>query len=340
MFWGKSMDDDVQLNWPSNYSTITQSFTLIDLVSVPRNRCCCCRYVTLWIQRGFQARHWGVTFRSAENLGRPGCWDRKVGYDDQRFWCPSVLVALQHHLDKLQLWVFTIAIITVDCGVSCLSWIWIDLRSWLSSGAPIPSGVQALRSWGTSSEERCHWQTVPRSVWQFMKMVSGWWFGCHFWHFPRNIGLRLSSQLTKSYFSEGWPWPTNQRWFHSETAADLFCRRRIPLRSLGISAVLDGRQWFAAGRSSEVGDLLHPLRVDEWIQWNLHGHVRFEYQQCVTICNNMQTTTKKKYINCSEICISASIALVALEGDQICYIMRNELFNNVGFLHCSCVLWT
>ena len=27
--------------------------------------------------------------------------------------------------------------------------------------------------------------------------------GCHqFWHFPMNIGLRLSSQLTKSYFSE------------------------------------------------------------------------------------------------------------------------------------------
>ena len=24
-------------------------------------------------------------------------------------------------------------------------------------------------------------------------------------YFPRNIGLRLSSQLTKSYFSEGWP---------------------------------------------------------------------------------------------------------------------------------------
>ena len=29
-------------------------------------------------------------------------------------------------------------------------------------------------------------------------------------YFPRNIGLRLSSQLTNSYFSEGWPWPTKQ----------------------------------------------------------------------------------------------------------------------------------
>ena len=34
---------------------------------------------------------------------------------------------------------------------------------------------------------------------------TGWWFGCHEFYFPINIGLRLSSQLTNSYFSEGWP---------------------------------------------------------------------------------------------------------------------------------------
>ena len=31
-------------------------------------------------------------------------------------------------------------------------------------------------------------------------------------YFPINIGLLSSSQLTNSYFSEGWPWPTNQDW--------------------------------------------------------------------------------------------------------------------------------
>ena len=37
---------------------------------------------------------------------------------------------------------------------------------------------------------------------------SGWWFGCHFWHFPINIGLLSSSQLTNSYFSgRGGPGP-------------------------------------------------------------------------------------------------------------------------------------
>ena len=39
---------------------------------------------------------------------------------------------------------------------------------------------------------------------------AGWWFGCHQFHFPRNIGFRSSSQLTNSYFSEGWPKTTNQ----------------------------------------------------------------------------------------------------------------------------------
>ena len=43
------------------------------------------------------------------------------------------------------------------------------------------------------------------------KALWCWWFGCHQCYFPINIGLRLSSQLTKSYFSEGWPWPTNQK---------------------------------------------------------------------------------------------------------------------------------
>ena len=32
---------------------------------------------------------------------------------------------------------------------------------------------------------------------------TGWWFGCHFWHFPRNIGLLSSSQLTNSNLFQG-----------------------------------------------------------------------------------------------------------------------------------------
>ena len=32
------------------------------------------------------------------------------------------------------------------------------------------------------------------------RIATGWWFGCHFWHFPINIGLLSSSQLTNSNF--------------------------------------------------------------------------------------------------------------------------------------------
>ena len=47
----------------------------------------------------------------------------------------------------------------------------------------------------------------------YISSHPGWWFGCHQFYFPRNVGLLSSSQLTKSYFSEGWPWPTNQQSF-------------------------------------------------------------------------------------------------------------------------------
>ena len=35
--------------------------------------------------------------------------------------------------------------------------------------------------------------------------LTGWWFGCHLDYFPIYKGLLSSSQMTKSYFSEGWP---------------------------------------------------------------------------------------------------------------------------------------
>ena len=41
---------------------------------------------------------------------------------------------------------------------------------------------------------------------------SGWWFGCHQLYFPIFIGLISSSQLTNSYFSEGWLKTTNQEY--------------------------------------------------------------------------------------------------------------------------------
>ena len=48
----------------------------------------------------------------------------------------------------------------------------------------------------------------PSLPWRIVDTTDHIWLvvtGCHEFYFPINIGLRLSSQLTKSYFSEGWP---------------------------------------------------------------------------------------------------------------------------------------
>ena len=52
---------------------------------------------------------------------------------------------------------------------------------------------------------------------------TGWWFGCHQFYFPINIGFRLSSQMTNSYFSEGWLKTTNQSRCDAPDHLSLLC---------------------------------------------------------------------------------------------------------------------
>ena len=48
-------------------------------------------------------------------------------------------------------------------------------------------------------------------IYPICKWMTGWWFGCHqIWHIFPEILRISSSQLTNSYFSEGWPKTTNQ----------------------------------------------------------------------------------------------------------------------------------
>ena len=58
---------------------------------------------------------------------------------------------------------------------------------------------------GVGTESPARWvmpHRWPSMTWVFL---SGWWFGCHqFGIFPEILGCS-SSQLTSSYFSEGWP---------------------------------------------------------------------------------------------------------------------------------------
>ena len=60
--------------------------------------------------------------------------------------------------------------------------------------------------------------------------ISGWWFGCHQFYFPINIGFMSSSQLTNSYFSEGWPnhKPDIVVFFFILTSLTFFCQQSSP----------------------------------------------------------------------------------------------------------------
>ena len=44
---------------------------------------------------------------------------------------------------------------------------------------------------------------LSKMIFDLSLTITGWWFGCHFL-FSHILGIS-SSQLTNSYFSEGWP---------------------------------------------------------------------------------------------------------------------------------------
>ena len=69
-------------------------------------------------------------------------------------------------------------------------------------------GVEVVFQRDLSSIEANHRATIPitsNNAWRQvgMHVITGWWFGCHFL-FSHILGMS-SSQLTNSYFSEGWP---------------------------------------------------------------------------------------------------------------------------------------
>ena len=113
--------------------------------SVHRNRC---RYVTLWIQRGFQAGSHGhildlrISWESAARMLRP---ESGVQRSEILVSFSSRCSAPFRHRQVAAGGVFLIAIITVDCGVSCfvldldrpdiMTLIWCGDSKWLRAAA-------------------------------------------------------------------------------------------------------------------------------------------------------------------------------------------------------------
>ena len=94
------------------------------------------------------------------------------------------------------------------------------------------------------------------------RLVGGNWLPW-IWHFPINIGLLSSSQLTNSYFSEGWPWPTNQinQWY-------IWCRKSMN-KCLSLSIDL----FFRKGTPKNAENSFSICLVLWWIPAAIHSRL-------------------------------------------------------------------
>ena len=106
----------------------------------------------------------------------------------------------------------------VESGIPGFPW----LRTWalVQAGSRRGHGVVIMgRIWGCPARHGGRlknggflwtgkFMKIPNLKWMMtggspISSISGWWFGCHQFYFPINMGFRLSSQLTNSYFSRG-----------------------------------------------------------------------------------------------------------------------------------------
>ena len=100
-------------------------------------------------------------------------------------------------------------------------------QRWQVSKPSTPCGAP-IQVRFTSTVDR-GWQ--PGLGWSLLGGSSHWiwlvvWLPCFI--FPEILGIS-SSQLTKSYFSEGWPWPTNQEWLVTGVSSPTFFERDNPI---------------------------------------------------------------------------------------------------------------
>ena len=88
-----------------------------------------------------------------------------------------------------------------------------NVLTWAKHGQTWP--IPVTRQCACKADRQVGLSETAKNGWHVGFLVGGLVaIFIHFWHFPIYIGNHLSSQLTKSYFSEGWPWPTNHEVIH------------------------------------------------------------------------------------------------------------------------------
>ena len=130
-----------------------------------------------------------------------------------------------------------------------------------SSGYPCSSSILtgcSIVNHTASSRGTPHCREPPYHVWLVVT-------GCHKFYFPNNIGLMSSSQLTNSYFSEGWLKTTNQMCFDSPTIGRFFDATLIPRSLENLPGGL------AVGRSSQVAKTRQKPTDGGRGKWRVNG---------------------------------------------------------------------
>ena len=86
--------------------------------------------------------------------------------------------AFSHHFDYIE---------HLYSDSPILEWVW-------KSPPVTPKMLRYLVQWFADVARRCvSWvscHNLPHITQHFLRF-TGWWFGCHFWHFPINIGLPI-----------------------------------------------------------------------------------------------------------------------------------------------------
>ena len=122
-------------------------------------------------------------------------------------WYESCMIWVMYDMSHFHLIISIDSFHSSFLGPSQSKHDWGDPRRGLRR--TMPSAPSAC---GKGRCHRCLWVASQGSfgTWDLSTVTGWWWLVAIFDIFPEILGISNHPQLTNSYFSEGWPWPTNQ----------------------------------------------------------------------------------------------------------------------------------
>ena len=159
-------------------------------------------------------------------------------------------------------------------GVACQVLHWMPCSSYMATVPVYP---------GDRGQDGPTWANIYE---ENGKYFSGWWFGCHQFHFPINIGNLIIP--LDSYFSEGWPWPTNQLFsWHSMTETSDFTRKGRDDSVVTWACALQNSSWLTRSCCESMRELeiIRSLFGNETRQWTMPFSWVFHFNAKSVLCS-------------------------------------------------------